>query len=62
MNVPYEKIVEGLNFASLKNDLARDRAMDVVASNAKAKLVEEDANGELKIEEVTKEALEKTED
>ena len=62
LNVPYEKIVEGLNFASLKGDLARDRAMDLVASNAKAKLVEGKEDGEVSVTEITKEEVAEKED
>ena len=59
LGVPYERVAEGLDRDNLKKDLARDRAMAVVAENAKAKLVEvEPDNGEIKITEITKEEVE----
>jgi trigger factor len=59
MNVPYERIIEGLDFAGLKADLARDRAMDAVATAAKPNMIAAEAdNGEIKITEVTKEEVE----
>ena len=58
LGVPYERVAEGLDRDNLKKDLARDRAMAVVAENAKAKLVEVADNGEIEIKTVTKEEVE----
>jgi trigger factor len=58
LGVPYERVSEGLDRENLKKDLARDRAMAVVAENAKAKLVEVADNGEIEIKEITKEEVE----
>ena len=58
LGVPYERVAEGLDRDNLKKDLARDKAMAVVAENAKAKLVEVADNGEIEIKEITKEEVE----
>lgn len=59
MNVPYEKIADGLDFTGLKRDLARDQAIALVALNAKPKLISaEAADGEIKMTTVTKEEVE----
>lgn len=59
LNMPFEKVVEGLDRKGLKADLARDRAMAVVAESAKANMVAgKPDNGELEITEVTKEEVE----
>jgi trigger factor len=58
LGVPYERVSEGLDRENLKKDLARDKAMAVVAENAKAKLVEVADNGEVEITEITKEEVE----
>lgn len=69
LNVPYERVVEGLDREGLKADLARDRAMAAVATSAKANLIAAEADdGEIKVTEVTKDeekeapAEEKTEE
>ena len=55
LNVPYERVIEGLDRAGLKKDLARDRAMAVVAAAAKPHLIAAEADdGEIKLTEVTK--------
>lgn len=55
LNVPYERVVEGLDREGLKADLARDRAMAVVATSAKPHLIAAEADdGEIKVTEVTK--------
>ncbi|MDY3014829.1 MAG: trigger factor [Evtepia sp.] len=55
LNVPYERVVEGLDREALKLDLARDRAMAAVAAAAKPHLITAEAdNGEIKVTEVTK--------
>lgn len=55
LKIPYEKAVEGLDRESLKKDLARDRAMTMVASEAKAHLISVDSeDGDIKLTEVTK--------
>lgn len=58
LNMPYERVTEGLDRDALKKDLARDKAMAVVAENAKAKLVEVDPNEEIQLTSVTKEEVE----
>ena len=59
MNMPYERIVEGLDREGLKKELARDKAMAVVAENAKANMISAEAdNGEIKMTTVTKEEVE----
>ena len=58
LGVPYERVSEGLDRENLKKDLARDKAMAVVAEHAKAKLVEVADNGEIEIQEITKEEVE----
>jgi len=58
LGVPYERVAEGLDRDNLKKDMARDRAMAVVAENAKAKMVEVADNGEIEITEITKEEVE----
>ncbi|MCF0122717.1 MAG: trigger factor [Ruminiclostridium sp.] len=59
MNMPYERVVEGLDREGLKKELARDKAMAVVAENAKANMIAADAeNGEIKLTSVTKEEVE----
>jgi len=58
LGVPYERVAEGLDRDNLKKDMARDRAMAVVAENAKAKMVEVADNGETEITEITKEEVE----
>lgn len=62
LNVPYERVVEGLDRAALKVDLARDRAMAVVAEAAKAHLITAEENGEVKVTEITPEKEEKAEE
>lgn len=58
LNVPYERVVEGLDRAGLKADLARDRAMAAVATSAKPNLVAAEADdGEIKVTEVTKDEV-----
>lgn len=55
LNVPYERVVDGLDREALKVDLARDRAMAAVAAAAKPHLIAaEPDNGEIKVTEVTK--------
>ena len=55
LNVPYERVVDGLDREALKVDLARDRAMAAVAAAAKPHLIAAEAdNGEIKVTEVTK--------
>ena len=65
LNVPYERVTEGLDREALKVDLARDRAMAAVAVAAKPNLIAADAeDGEIKLTEVTKDeekAAEETE-
>lgn len=59
LNMPYERIVEGLDREGLKKELARDKAMAVVAENAKANMITAEAdNGEIKMTTVTKEEVE----
>ncbi len=58
LNMPYERVTEGLDRDALKKDLARDKAMAVVAENAKAKLVEVDPEEAVKLTSVTKEEVE----
>lgn len=54
MNIPYETIAEGLNRNALKADLARDRAMGIVADAAKPHLITADADdGEIKVTDIT---------
>ena len=67
LNMPFERVVEGLDRDGLKADLARDQAMALVAAEAKPHLIAAEADdGEIKITEVTKEefasAEEKTEE
>lgn len=55
LNVPYERVIEGLDKNGLKVDLARDRAMAAVAAEAKPHLITADEeSGEIKVTEVTK--------
>ena len=54
LNVPYERVVEGLDREGLKADLARDRAMAAVASTAKPKIITVDDADRLEVTEVTK--------
>lgn len=55
LNVPYERVVEGLDREGLKADLARDRAMALVATEAKPHMVEASVgDGEIEVTEVTK--------
>ena len=55
LNVPYERVIEGLDRDGLKADLARDRAMGLVAAEAKPHLIAaEPDDGEIKLTEVTK--------
>ena len=55
LNVPYERVIEGLDKNGLKVDLARDRAMATVAAEAKPHLITADEeSGEIKVTEVTK--------
>ena len=59
LNMPYERIVEGLDREGLKKELARDKAMAVVAENAKANMISAEAdNGEIKMTTITKEEVE----
>ncbi|MDO4517169.1 MAG: trigger factor [Bacillota bacterium] len=59
LNMPYERVVEGLDSENLKKDLARDKAMAVVAENAKANMIAAEADdGEIKLTSVTKEEVE----
>ena len=63
LNVPYERVIEGLDRAGLKKDLARDRAMAVVAAAAKPHLIAAEADdGEIKLTEVTKDEEPKAEE
>ena len=65
LNVPYERVIEGLDKDGLKVDLARDRAMAAVAAEAKPHLITADEeSGEIKVTEVTKDepAKEKAEE
>lgn len=62
LNVPYERVIEGLDRKALKADLARDRAMAAVAAAAKPHLIAAEAdNGEIKVTEVTKDDLKEDE-
>lgn len=55
LNVPYERVAEGLDRDGLKADLARDRAMALVATEAKPHMVEAAVgDGEIEVTEVTK--------
>lgn len=58
LNMPYERVVEGLDKEGLKADLARDRAMAAIAAAAKPHLVAAEDNGEIEVTEVTKEEAE----
>ena len=64
LNMPYERVIEGLDRDGLKADLARDQAMNVVAAEAKPHLIAAEADdGEIKITEITAdEVSEKTEE
>lgn len=56
LNVPFERVAEGLDRKGLKADLARDRAMALVAAEAKPHMIEAAADdGEIQVTEVTKE-------
>ncbi len=53
LNMPYERVVEGLDRDGLKADLARDQAMNVVAAEARPRMISAEAdNGEIKVTEV----------
>ena len=54
LNMPYERIVEGLDRDGLKKDLARDQAMNVVASEAKPHLISAEVeDSDIKVTEIT---------
>ena len=56
LNMPYERVVEGLDRDGLKADLARDRAMALVAAEAKPHLIAAETLGDdIQLTEVTKE-------
>ena len=56
LNMPFERVVEGLDRDGLKADLARDQAMNIVAAEAKPHLISAEALGdEIQLTEVTKE-------
>ena len=55
LNVPYEQVADGLDKEPLKLDLARDKAMALVAAEGKPHLVA--AEDEIKVTEVTKDDL-----
>ena len=62
MNVPFERIAEGLDRDGLKADLARDRAMALVAAEAKPHMISADTLGdEIQLTEVTKEEFDEKE-
>ena len=54
LNVPYEQVIEGLDKEPLKVDLARDKAMALVAAEGKPHLVAAEDDGDIKVTEVTK--------
>ena len=55
LNLPFERVAEGLDRKGLKADLARDRAMALVAAEAKPRLIEASAvEDEIQVTEVTK--------
>lgn len=59
LNMPFERVVEGLDRDGLKEDLARDQAMNIVAAEAKPHLITAEADdGEIKMTEVTREEVE----
>ena len=59
LNMPYERVVEGLDRDGLKADLARDRAMALVAAEAKPHLIAAETLGDdIQLTEVTKEEFE----
>ena len=59
LNMPYERVVEGLDRDGLKADLARDRAMALVAAEAKPHLIAAETLGDdIQLTEVTKEDFE----
>ena len=63
LNMPYERVVEGLDRDGLKADLARDRAMALVAAEAKPHLIAAETLGDdIQLTEVTKEEFETKED
>ena len=54
--MPYERVVEGLDRDGLKADLARDRAMALVAAEAKPHLIAAETLGDdIQLTEITKE-------
>lgn len=56
LNMPYERVVEGLDRDGLKADLARDRAMALVAAEAKPHLIAAETLGDdIQLTEITKE-------
>ena len=56
LNMPYERVVEGLDRDGLKADLARDRAMALVAAEAKPHLSAAETLGDdIQLTEITKE-------
>lgn len=58
LNVPFERVAEGLDREGLKADLARDRAMALVAAEAKPHLIEASAvEDEIQLTEVTKDEV-----
>lgn len=54
LNVPYEQVIEGLDKEPLKVDLARDKAMALVAAEGKPHLVAAEDDGDIKVTEVTR--------
>ena len=58
LNMPFERVVEGLDRDGLKADLARDQAMNIVAAEAKPHLIAADAeSGEIQLTEITKDEV-----
>ena len=56
LNMPYERVAEGLDRDGLKADLARDRAMALVAAEAKPHLIAAETLGDdIQLTEITKE-------
>ena len=56
LNMPYERVVEGLDRDGLKADLARDRAMALVAAEAKPHLIAAETLGDdIQLTEITME-------
>ena len=59
LNVPYEQVIEGLDKEPLKVDLARDKAMALVAAEGKPHLVAAEDDSDIKVTEVTKDDVRK---